>query len=73
MARVTRLELATSGVTGQRSNQLSYTPLKWNAVAPRKWELFTPQPFDCQARSDEFLCNAKENAREAVFCGKRLF
>jgi hypothetical protein len=26
MARVTRLELATSGVTGQRSNQLSYTP-----------------------------------------------
>jgi len=47
--------------------------LKWNAVAPRKWELFTPQPFDCQARSDEFLCNAKENAREAVFCGKRLF
>ena len=28
MARVTRLELATSGVTGRRSNQLSYTPLK---------------------------------------------
>ena len=27
MAGVTRLELATSGVTGQRSNQLSYTPL----------------------------------------------
>ncbi len=26
MARVTRLELATSGVTGRRSNQLSYTP-----------------------------------------------
>ncbi len=26
MARMTRLELATSGVTGQRSNQLSYTP-----------------------------------------------
>ena len=26
VARVTRLELATSGVTGQRSNQLSYTP-----------------------------------------------
>ena len=30
MARVTRLELATSGVTGRRSNQLSYTPLKGN-------------------------------------------
>ncbi len=26
MAGVTRLELATSGVTGQRSNRLSYTP-----------------------------------------------
>ena len=26
VAGVTRLELATSGVTGQRSNQLSYTP-----------------------------------------------
>ncbi len=26
MARVTRLELATFGVTGRRSNQLSYTP-----------------------------------------------
>ena len=31
MAGVTRLELATSGVTGQRSNQLSYTPEKNNA------------------------------------------
>ncbi len=27
MAGVTRLELAASGVTGRRSNQLSYTPL----------------------------------------------
>ena len=26
MAGVTRLELAVSGVTGRRSNQLSYTP-----------------------------------------------
>ena len=26
MAGATRLELATSGVTGQRSNQLSYAP-----------------------------------------------
>ena len=30
MARVTRLELATSGVTGRRSNQLSYTPTQKN-------------------------------------------
>ncbi len=28
MAGVTGLEPATSGVTGQRSNQLSYTPFK---------------------------------------------
>ena len=28
MAGVTRLELATSCVTGRRSNQLSYTPIK---------------------------------------------
>ncbi len=28
MAGVTGLEPATSGVTGQRSNQLSYTPAK---------------------------------------------
>ena len=26
MAGATRLELATSGVTGRRSNQLNYTP-----------------------------------------------
>ena len=35
MARVTRLELATSGVTGRRSNQLSYTPLKGMNILDR--------------------------------------
>jgi hypothetical protein len=29
MAGVTRLELAASGVTGRRSNQLSYTPIAY--------------------------------------------
>ena len=32
MAGVTRLELATSCVTGMRSNQLSYTPTKLMVV-----------------------------------------
>ena len=32
MARVTRLELAASGVTGRRSNQLSYTRMVWRGL-----------------------------------------
>ncbi len=32
MAGVTRLELATSCVTGKRSNQLSYTPLTGKGI-----------------------------------------
>jgi hypothetical protein len=38
MAGVTRLELATSCVTGKRSNQLSYTPLKKFFVRKNLWE-----------------------------------
>ena len=40
MARVTRLELATSGVTGRRSNQLSYTPLKSSDILDRARKSF---------------------------------
>ena len=36
MAGVTGLEPAASGVTGQRSNQLSYTPLKRRAEDVRQ-------------------------------------
>gem|GEM_PF-1718947 len=37
MARVTRLELATSGVTGRRSNQLSYTRITaWDRLGSRQ-------------------------------------
>ena len=39
MAGVTGLEPATSGVTGRRSNQLSYTPA---AVAPRRRQILCP-------------------------------
>ena len=45
MAGVTGLEPAASGVTGRRSNQLSYTPA---ALAPRRG-LLDPRPRECQA------------------------
>ena len=34
MAGPTRLELATSGVTGRRSNQLNYDPASYGASEP---------------------------------------
>ena len=37
MAGVTRLELATSCVTGRRSNQLSYTPISFYGGHNRTW------------------------------------
>jgi hypothetical protein len=36
MAGPTRLELATSGVTGRRSNQLNYDPEKKNTKGKNK-------------------------------------
>ena len=36
MARMTKLELATSGVTGQHSNQLNYTPISNRSVSEQK-------------------------------------
>ena len=41
VARVTRLELATSGVTGRRSNQLSYTPNLFILVGGNGFEPLT--------------------------------
>ena len=43
LAGVTRLELATSCVTGRRSNQLSYTPSEF--VLPYKQHFFYLQVF----------------------------
>jgi hypothetical protein len=45
MAGVTGLEPATSGVTGRRSNQLSYTPA---APTPRR-PVLPPPTLECQA------------------------
>ncbi len=46
MAGSTRLELATSGVTGQRSNQLNYDPISdifsQNVVGGTGFEPVTP-------------------------------
>ncbi len=57
MARVTRLELAASGVTGRRSNQLSYTRIVRGAVYIKtvpEWQVF----FDrfCKEKCTDGLC-----------------
>ena len=55
MAGVTGLEPAASGVTGRRSNQLSYTPIFRKGAfkkALSKWDLWdTATKQDCQALS----------------------
>ena len=43
MAGPTRLELATSGVTGRRSNQLNYDPVRCNTPDPAPYyNAFSP-------------------------------
>ncbi len=43
MAGPTRLELATSGVTGRRSNQLNYDPVRCNTIDPAEYyNAFSP-------------------------------
>ena len=59
MAGVTRLELATSGVTGQRSNRLSYTPEKGRRNLS---EVF--------CRSSELEKNDPDNRRQGGGCGE---
>ena len=41
MAGPTRLELATSGVTGRRSNQLNYDPASRNRLLPEQCAVIT--------------------------------
>ena len=50
MAGVTRLELATSGVTGRHSNQLSYTPAGDRTTLLHEWWLiYAGEPFSSSA------------------------
>ena len=49
MAGTTRLELATSAVTGQRSNQLNYVPAEgWNFVTWWALKDLNLRPFGCK-------------------------
>ena len=41
LAGTTRLELATSAVTGQRSNQLNYVPASYRVVGGQRFERWT--------------------------------
>jgi hypothetical protein len=46
VAGLTRLELATSDVTGRRSNQLNYSPARANTVSPLSpWLTSTALPL----------------------------
>ncbi len=51
LAGWTRLELATSGVTGRRSNQLNYHPASSSQIGSTWWEVWdlNPRPPACKA------------------------
>ena len=51
MAGTTRLELATSAVTGQRSNQLNYVPGSTTGIAKKWWAVLdsNQRPSACKA------------------------
>lgn len=64
MAGVTRLELATSCVTGKRSNQLSYTPKQMCGKNKMKWWVMTgsncrPSPCKGDALPTELITRRK--------------
>jgi hypothetical protein len=53
VAGVTRLELAASGVTGQRSNQLSYTPYRAVVHGRRRCSACTAWDFPSQGMTPQ--------------------
>jgi hypothetical protein len=62
MAGVTGLEPATSGVTGRRSNQLSYTP---EASAPRRRQILFC-PGECQSAYAKLLRISPRRERQMI-------
>ncbi len=60
MAVLTRLELATSAVTGQRSNQLSYSTngILEEELALLEHVLYTAMPSKCERSIWKFFGNA---------------
>ena len=62
MAGATGLEPATSGVTGRRSNQLSYAPAASTGAT-------TPTPFGRRVSSEPRSNRAEQRGQESLFYG----
>jgi hypothetical protein len=72
LAGVTGLEPATSGVTGQRSNQLSYTPEPGARGTPASAGYGSAEIKSTNVRRDRKAGVAVTHDRAAVVGGERL-
>ena len=73
MAGPTRLELATSGVTGRRSNQLNYDPaVVWFEARSLPEENLPGKRNDCNPGSPHSLIGKNGGLNRARTCDPRL-